>query len=289
MSSTNSSSQELQLALRHKQSNASNASGSNAELTNVLESQPSFQQLSPSEKEELKAVLDDDARGLKRLFGCLVTKTRDSVEKRISVRKFAGSILELGAYDPAPEARDLSLLDEHREEIIRAGSFDEIFLILSAYWNYLTYEVLEYIIELYGTDDDKKRLRRYDEELQKYCQRRIFELPLPPSGSGSGTGNALSQRKKKFSVKLNVREDITCKDVLRIRIKIAKILHVNLAALSIDRVDAGCVQLTFLIPKFIAEEIFPLSNEQTSALSKDASVIRLECGEYVFEVQIFLE
>ena len=93
----------------------------------------------------------------------------------------------------------------------------------------------------------------------------------------------------KFSVKLNVREDVTCNDLLRIRIRIAKILDINMAALSIDRVDAGCVQLTFLIPKFIAQDIFPLSIEQASALSKNASVIRLECGDYVFEVQIFLE
>ena len=261
-------------------------SGSNAELANVLENQPSFQQLSPSEQEVVKATLDEDARDMKLQFGCLVTKTRDSVEERIPLQKFAGSILELGAYDPAPGGRDSSLLDEHREEIIRAESIVKIFIILSAYWNYLTYEVLEYIIKLYGTDDDKKRLKSYNEELQNFCQRRIFELPLPPSGSSNGTGNASNQRQNTFSVKLNVHEDITCKDVLRIRSRIAKILHVNMAALIIVRVDAGCVQLTFLIPKFIAQEIFPLSHEQTSALSKDASVIRLECGEYVFEVQI---
>ena len=275
------SSQELQPVL---QSNANNGSGRNTELTNALESQPSFQQLSPSEQEELKAMLDEDARDMKGMiyqFGCFVTRTRESVEERVSVQKFAGSILELGAYDPAPEGRDRSLLDEHREEIIRAESISTIFIILSAYWNYLTYEILEYIIELYGADDDKKRLKSYDEELQNFCQRRIFELPL----LSNGPGNALRPRQNKFSVKLSVREDVTLRDLLRIRIRIAKLLCVNVAALSIDSANPGCVQLTFLIPKFIAQEIFPLSNEQTLALSKDASVIRLECGEYVFEVR----
>ena len=272
------SSQESQPVL---QSNANNASGRNTELTNALESQPSFQQLSPSEQEELKAMLDEDARDMKYRFGCFVTRTRDSVEERVSVQKFAGSILELGAYDPAPEGRDRSLLDEHREEIIRAESISTIFIILSAYWNYLTYEILEYIIELYGADDDKKRLKSYDEELQNFCQRRIFELPL----LSNGPGNALRPRQNKFSVKLSVREDVPLRELLRIRIRIAKLLCVNVAALSIDSANPGCVQLTFLIPKFIAQEIFPLSNEQTLALSKDASVIRLECGEYVFEVR----
>ena len=270
--------------MRHKHSSTNNAGGMNADLTNVLEGQPPFQQLSPSEQEELHAMLDDDAREMKYRFGCLVTKTRDSVEKRIPIQNFAGSILELGAYDPAPEGRDRSLLDEHREEIIGAQSVVEIFIILSAYWNYLTYEILEYTIELYGTGEDKKRLKSYNEELQKFCQRRIFELALLPSGSGNGTGSASSPRQKKFSVKLNVREDITCEDLLRIRRRIAKILRVKLAALSINDVTSGCVQLTFLIPKFIAQEIFLLSSQQTSALSRDALVIRLECGEHVFEV-----
>ena len=100
-------------------------------------------------------------------------------------------------------------------------------------------------------------------------------------GSGTDTGDS---KQKKFSVKLNVREGTTCKELRQIKGRIAKILHVKMAVLIIVNVDPGCVQLTFLIPKFIAQEIFPLSHEQASALSKETPVIRLECGDYVFEV-----
>ena len=65
---------------------------------------------------------------------------------------------------------------------------------------------------------------------------------------------------------------------------IAQILQINSAALLLSCVDDGCVQLIFLIPKFVAKEVFPLSCEQTSALAKDASVIRLECEQFIFEV-----
>ena len=215
-------------------------------------------------------------------FGRLVTKTRDSVEERTPVVKFAGSILALGAYEPAPKDRDRSLLDEHREEIKHAKSISEVFITLTPYWNYLNYELLEYIIELYGTSDDNERLKSYKEELYKFCKRRIFELTL--SESGSGTDSALSPKQEKFIVKFNVRKDITYEATLQMKGRIAEILHVNLAALIIVHVDTGCVQLTFLIPKFIAQEIFPLSDDQASALSRDVAVIRLECGDYVFEV-----
>ena len=229
-------------------------------------------------------MLDDDVRRMTREFGWLVTKTRNSVDKRIPVVEFATSILALRAYEPAPEERDRSLLDEHREEINRAKTISEIFNILCAYWNYLSYEILEYIIDLYGTNDDKERLKSYNEQLHNFCERRIFELPHDQPGSSSSAGNSLSMGQNKFVVKLNVREDITCKEIRQIRGRIAKILRVNLASLTIDCVDKGCVQLTFLVPKFIAQEIFPLSDEQTSTLCKDASVIRLECGDYLFEV-----
>ena len=272
MSVTNSSNRELPSALRREHSNTSTANS-------TLSSHPPFQQLSSSEQEELEEMLDEDVRKMTHEFGYLVTKTCDSVERRISVRMFSASILALSAYEPAPEERDRALLDEHREEIKRATTISEIFNILCPYWNYLNCELLEYIIKLYGTSEDAERLASYHEKLHRFCERRIFEVPMP--GSGTSTGDS---KQKKFSVKLNVREGTTCKELRQIKGRIAKILHVKMAVLIIVNVDPGCVQLTFLIPKFVAQEIFPLSKQQTSALPRDASVIRMECGEYVFEV-----
>ena len=115
-------------------------------MKNVIGSQSSFQQLSSSEQEELKEMLDDDVRKMTHEFGYLVTKTCDSFEKRISVGMFSTSILALSAYayEPAPEERDRALLDEHRDEIKRATTISEIFNILCPYWNFLNCELLEY-------------------------------------------------------------------------------------------------------------------------------------------------
>ena len=250
------------------------------ESVDVLSNRPSFQKLSSSEKEELKAMLDDDEENMKLQFGLMVTRTRDSVEKQTTVAKFAGSILALGAYDPAPEVQDRSLLHEHREEIKSAKTISDIFIILSAYWNYLNYEIMKYIIELYGTREDIERLKDYNTKLHNFCKRRIFELPE----SNSEMGNVQNEKQVKVVIKLDVQENVTCKEVLQIRRRIAKILCINVAALIISQMDIGCVQLTFLIPKFVAQKVFPLSCEQTSALFQDASVIWLECGCYSCEV-----
>ena len=92
------------------------------------------------------------------------------------------------------------------------------------------------------------------------------------------------EKQAKFAVKLNEAEGIQGKELLQIRTQIAKILQVNVAAFVISSVDPGCVLLTFLIPKFVSQKIFPLSCDQTSALSKGASVIWLKCGDYVYKV-----
>ena len=74
-----SSSQELHSVSTHGFSNTSTASisGTNMELTkfNVLSTQPPFQQLNPSEQEELKEMLDEDVRKMKHLFGSLLSHT----------------------------------------------------------------------------------------------------------------------------------------------------------------------------------------------------------------------
>ena len=117
VSDTNSSSQELQSGLQHEHSISTNPNGASTGSSNVLSRNPPFLHLSASEQEELKAMLDDDVREMKRQFVFLVTKTRDSVEERIPVGKYATSILALGAYEPVPEERNKSLLNEYREEI----------------------------------------------------------------------------------------------------------------------------------------------------------------------------
>ena len=126
--------------------------------------------LVPVDVTKRKSQESQSENDMRRQFGYLVTKTRDSIEKRISVGDFAVSILALGAYDPPPQGRDRSLLDEHSEKIKKAESVSAIFSILSAYWNYLNYEILEYIIKLYGTDDDTERLKSYNEKLHKFWQ-----------------------------------------------------------------------------------------------------------------------
>ena len=227
-------------------------------------------------EDETRAKLYDDEKWIEHKFGFLVTATCRSVQERVPVDLFRVTILSLQAYEPAPGVQNRSLLGEHTGEINLAKSVADIVAIVSPYMNYLTFDLLKYIIEQHGTKDDHVKLENYERNLQEFFKQRIFELPILESNLKS-----TSSKQAKFAVKLNMCEGIAGEELLQIRAKIAKILHVDIAALVLCRVNKGCVQLTFLIPKFVSQKIFPLSWEQTSELYKDASVIRLECGPYI--------
>ena len=264
--SANSDITRLQSDLREHEN--SNESGTSTEPTSALTVQPSFRNLTCSKKDEIKAKLYEDEKCIQHEFGFLVTATCRSVQERVSVGLFRVSILSLQAYEPAPGVRNRSLLGEHSEEINLAKSVADIFAIVTPYMNYLSFDLLKYIIKPHGTNDDHTKLEKYERKLQEFLKQRIFELPLLESSLKN-----VSSKQAKFAVKFNKPASITGEELLQITAKIAKILHVNIAALVLYCVKEGCVQLTFLIPKFVSQEKFPLSWDQTSALSKDAAVI----------------
>ena len=68
--------------------------------------------------------------------------------------------------------------------------------------------------------------------------------------------------------------------------RLSLILEVSVHVLRISSIKEGCIQLTFLIPSFVQEAIFPLSAEQEAAL-KELGIIQLSCDNYYFPAQVY--
>ena len=128
------------------------------------------------------------------------------------------------------------------------------------------------------TEEDKAKLQKYKDKFNQYAKRRIFECP-PEFGPVSDADHA------DIFVKLDAQyDDYTVAEIEVFRHKLSEILRVSSeSALRLCRVEKGCIQLTFQMPTFLKQEIFPLSREQERALAA-VSVIRLTCGEYQFLV-----
>ena len=53
----------------------------------------------------------------------------------------------------------------------------KFFQVLDDYFSFFNYDVIEHIIKILGTEDDKARLQKYKEDFNQYAKRRIFECP----------------------------------------------------------------------------------------------------------------
>ena len=69
--------------------------------------------------------------------------------------------------------------------------------------------------------------------------------------------------------------------IKRFQLRLSEILNTAYEVLRLCSVEKGCFKLTFLIPSFLKDIIFPLSSEQELELKK-MKVLKLECGDYSF-------
>ena len=117
------------------------------------------------------------------------------------------------------------------------------------------------------------------EEFGRYSKRRVYEC-LPVFGPVSEANHV------DLVLKIDsVYEQFTLEALENFRHRLKEILHLSQSVLRLCRVDKGCFQLTFQVPLFVQQEIFPLSSEQERALVAEG-VIKLTCGNYKFITKV---
>ena len=192
-------------------------------------------------------------------------------------------VMTLGAFKPVFKESQVPLFQYCFKELEAADSIPKIFLVLKDYFSFFNYHIIEHIIEELGTEEDKERLRTYKKDFSQFAKRRIFECQ-PEFGPVSDAGHA----------DIFVKLDSTCKkytieEIEVFRHKLSEILRVSSqGVLRLCRVVKGCFQLTFQVPSFVQQEIFPLSREQEMLL-ETKGVIALTCGEYQYLDKDFVE
>ena len=164
------------------------------------------------------------------------------------------------------------------EELKVAKTIREVFKILGDYFSFFSYDIIEHIVKGLGTKNNKAGLQSYKENFKQYAERRIFECPPEYSPVSDHPNHAPS-----LIVKLDVNHDnYTVAAIETLRRRLSDIFHISpKGVLRLCQVEEGCVQLTFQMPSFVQQKIFPLSEEQEKALVAE-NVIRLTCGEYQF-------
>ena len=214
-------------------------------------------------------------------FQKLVSSTILSIkEQQIPLSDLVSHIMTLGAFDPVYKKPQVPAFHHRFEDLQTADTVSKVFLVLKDYFSFFNYHAIEHIIMTLGTEKDKDNLQCYKEKFDQYAKRRIYEC-MPQFGSASATDHA------DVFVKVDSQyENYTVTEVERFRCQLSELLYISSkGVLRLCRIETGCFQLTFQVPLFVQQEIFPLSRKQERAV-KVMGVIRLTCCEYQFLAEV---
>ena len=232
--------------------------------------------LSHKQKQELEERLQFESEGIMMQFQKLVSAIFQSlIRRKVQPGNLVVQVMTLGVFEPMFKDPQVPLLQHRLVELKAADTVAKVFMVLNDYFSFFNYEIVEHIIMELGTDIDKANLRTYEENFDQYMGRRIYECGLH-QGLESKTDQP------NIIVKLDEKYDTySGAKIKRFCHKLSETLHLSNGVLRLCRVEKGCVQLTFQVPSFVQQKIFPLSRKQETIL-RDEGVIKLTCGEYQF-------
>ena len=206
---------------------------------------------------------------LQRSFGVVVSKTMKSLELRVTTEQFALSLLALGAYEPVIK-KEQAVLEDHEDEIFNAETIPGIYRIIRPYMSFFNPELLAYIIETHGTQANRDDFKEYMSKLNSFCQGII----VPPMKFSSQDQLLSVEKREKLKIKLNL-SDRRLQRFRDVKSAIAKILGVKTVVLYMESVEEGSIEVIFLVPQFVVQHLFPLSDVQVKAISDTLGAFNL--------------
>ena len=229
--------------------------------------------MTDEQQENLEARLRFETQVIKMQFQELVSATIKSlIRQNVSVDELVPHVMTLGPFDPVLKKPQVPLFQDCLTELKAAGTISKVFMVLNDYFSFFNCDIIEHIIKVLGTDEDKAELQKYKDKFDQYSRRRIFAC-------GPHFGPEKEKDHPDIFMKLDSQYDnYTVAEIKFFCRKLIKTLHVSSkGVLRLCRVEKSCFQ----VPSFVQKEIFPLSSEQERIL-KAEGVIKLMCGEYQF-------
>ena len=230
--------------------------GSSLEIPNPI---VSFSSLDEDDLEDLHAQMSELTKKIdlefQTFFNKVFTSFRDSM--KIDRDKL---VLTL--------TRNETIFEE--DELAKTKTVFDVFMLIKRNCSYFNYEALQTLIQIEGSDQDKKCLEEYIQTFSEYCKA------MPCAEEICGSKIAKSKRTKlKFKLDIDITK-LKPDDVQSIKHNIAQCLGIRPSALYLCCVKDGCVLLEFLVPTFIIEDLFPLSNTQIVTLYREVKVLTVE-------------
>ena len=169
-----------------------------------------------------------------------------------------------------------SVFHDYEDQLQVATNAHTIFGVIRKFWSFLDYDLLEHLTKFLGNKEDKERMVQYREKFDQYAKRRIIDCPsIEPIDA---------DKWKNVYIKLDSKlEAVTINELREFRFKVSEIVGITVSAIHFCCVKMGCIQVTWQIPRYIEQFIFPLPPEKRNMLEQ-LGVIQLDL--YVHTVPV---
>ena len=239
-----------------------------------------LKKMSKEDKEKLHQRLYAESMDIMFKFQDLFSSTVLSLKERgTSPQALYTHLVCLGSVKPAYHDPKQPVLRHYFPQLRTAERIEEAMGIVGDYCSFFNFGIIELVIDKLGTTEDKANLTKYKKDFSDYARRHVYECP---SELGAMTdGNA-----ELFMTLDETYDNYTVSSLQLFVRKLAEILKLSSdAALKLCKIELGSLKLTFQIPDFVKEDIFPLSIDQKRALG-GLGVVSLSCGDYHFTNEV---
>ena len=221
-------------------------------------------------------------------YGNLTQNERRSLDRRllkdtkVIVSEFADLLrsmrnsLKTQQLDPKEIVSDVLSIDPSTapsSEMLNVASVCDVVINLqrNGYVTFFNYHIVQYLIESYGTPEDKQKLDEYIAHFQEFCQRSVFEVPQRILQTPTDS------EKLAFKV-MSTRQWISLGDVQLAQLKVAEELGLRSCCnLPLIDVAKGCVVLTFALPQVVMDSV-KSRLDRLSSFKAGGHSIHILCG-----------
>ncbi|CAI8054937.1 hypothetical protein GBAR_LOCUS29976 [Geodia barretti] len=159
--------------------------------------------------------------------------------KKYAVKMLRFSLLSL-PYNLKKEHR--RFLTEAKAEIKQAESAEDIIEVIVEHYNYLDYTLLKYVVDLYGSDDLKKKMDKYENNIKAFRKETRLEIfsyvcaDHEPETVGGKFTTMVSMHHMDWRT-------ATLEDVEKFRIQVCREMSLYDFALNCMKLARGCVSV----------------------------------------------
>ena len=199
----------------------------------------------------LKERLYEETDKLKFNFASLMRNLQMDLEKRLSVEQVVDILV---------------FYDKNFADVLgECTTFSKVFRRVRQFVSFFDYDLLEYLINEYGSDAVKTKLEIYEGHFHDFSQRRVTECPS--NAFDEGDGECESSEKFLVLVADKIIEDLTLDELKKFNCRINRNLDDQLV--KVIRVEGGSIRIIF---RLFEDRNFIIIEEQRQALQKEGVI-----------------